>query len=298
MAYFGGTVSAKPWSRIDSRFVLLFLVSFAGIAASMSLAHNILQPTSARATQTTPVVSPPPRLNLSLTLVATKEIASGTKLLPSMFKLESRELADSEKAVVRDLDELVGRYARIDISRNTPLLQSAITTTGNTTDIAEKIPNGYRAVAIPVNALTGVEGWVRPGANVDVVWSTERDKQFVVVTIVENAKVLSVEHSLDSDNDSEIPLTNSPNHITLVVPSSDAQKIQLAKSSGNLSLSLRGGQDQVGSGVGLLTSDNLLIRRDIRDEVKSKVTIDGTEYGFVGGKLVRMSELEKATSLR
>lgn len=294
MAYFGGTVSAKPWSRIDSRFVVLFLLSFAGIALSVTLAHNILQPTSARATQSVPAVSPAPRLNLSLTLIATKEITSGTKLLPSMFKLESRELGDAEQAVVRDLDELVGRYARVDIARNTPLVRSALTSSGNNLDIGDKIPSGHRAVAIPVNALTGVEGWVRPGANVDVVWSTERDQQFVVVTIVENAKVLSVEHSLEADNHAQLPVTTVPNHITLVVPSSDAQKIQLAKTSGSLSLSLRGGQDQVGAGANLLTSDNLLVRRDIRDEVKSKVTVDGTEYGFVRGKLIPMRELEGA----
>jgi hypothetical protein len=40
----------------------------------------------------------------------------------------------------------------------------------------------------------------------------------------------------------------------------------------------------------------LLVRRDVRDEVKSKVTIDGTEFGFVRGKLIPMSELEVGTS--
>ncbi len=291
MAYFGGTVSAKPWSRIDARFVLLFLLSFAGIAVSVLLAHNILQPAPARATQSAPMVNHVPRPNMTLTLVVTKEIPSGTKLMPSMFKLESRELHDGDPAIVSDLDEAVGRYARVDLARNTPLIRSALTTSGNSVDVSEKIPSGYRAVAIPVNALTGVEGWVRPGANVDVVWSTERDKQFVVVTIVENAKVLSVEHSLESDTHAQLPVTAAPNHITLVVPSSDAQKIQLAKSSGSLSLSLRGIQDQQGAGANILTSDNLLIRRDIRDEVKSKVTVDGTEYGFISGRLVPMREL-------
>jgi len=224
-------------------------------------------------------------------LVATKKIAAGTKLLPSMFKLESRELGDSDHDMVKDLDDTVGRSARVDIAPDTPLIRSALTTNTEPQDIGARIPPGYRAVAIPVNALTGVEGWVRPGAHVDVVWSTEREKQFVVVTIVENAKVLSVERSLDANQPSSLTTTSTPNHITLVVPSIEAQRIQLAKSSGSLNLSLRGFNDPEGSEAGPLTSDNLLLRRSIRDEVKAKVVVDGTEYGFVRGELVPMNQL-------
>jgi pilus assembly protein CpaB len=208
-----------------------------------------------------------------------------------MFRLESRELGDSNQDTVRNLDETVGRSARVDITPDTPLIYSALTTNTEPQDIGARIPAGYRAVAIPVNALTGVEGWVRPGAHVDVVWSTEREKQFVVVTIVQNAKVLSVERSLEADQPSSLTATSTPNHITLVVPSIEAQRIQLAKSSGSLSLSLRGINDREGSETGPLTSDNLLLQRSIRDEVKAKVVIDGIEYGFVRGELVPMSQL-------
>jgi pilus assembly protein CpaB len=209
-----------------------------------------------------------------------------------MFRLESRELGDSDQDTVKDLDETVGRFARVDISPDTPLIHSVLSSNSGSQDIGERIPTGYRAVAIPVNALTGVEGWVRPGAHVDVVWSTERERQFVVVTIVENAKVLSVERSLDAEQPSQLTTPSTPNHITLVVPSADAQRIQLAKSSGSLSLSLRGIDDQVGSQTVPLTSDNLLLRGSIRDEVKAKVVIDGAEYGLVRGELVPMSQLD------
>jgi pilus assembly protein CpaB len=233
---------------------------------------------------------------MTLALVATKEIRAGAKILPSMFKLESRDVSDSDPATVKDLDEVVDQYARVDIAQNTPLIRSALTTAiSDSRDIGERIPTGYRAVAIPINALTGVEGWVRPGAHVDVVWSTEREKQFVVATIVENAKVLSVERSLESEQPSSVITANPPSHITLVVSSADAQKIQLAKSAGTLSLSLRGVDDRIASENGPLTSDNLLLRRSARDEVKGKVVLDGTEYGFARGRLVKMSELEKAS---
>jgi pilus assembly protein CpaB len=292
MAYFSGAVTAKPWSKVDGRFISLFLLSFSGIVASVIVAHNILRPSSAGATQTGAAVPAILPSKLSLTLVATKEIPSGTKLLPSMFKLEAREVGDSGQGTITNLDEIVGRSTRVDIALDTPVVRSALTTAGDSPDIGERIPSGYRAVAIPVNALTGVEGWVRPGAHVDVVWSTERDKQFVVVTIVENAKVLSVEQSLESERPATLPSATTPNHITLVVPSVDAQKIQLAKSSGSLSLSLRGVTDTNGAGSNLLTSDNLLLRRDIRDEIKGKVKIDGVEYGFVRGELMPMARLE------
>lgn len=295
MAYFGGTVSAKPWSKIDARFALLFALSFGGITASVLTAQNLLQSSeSSRLTSPQASVSVPRRA-MTLTLVTVKEIRAGTKILPSMFKLESRELGDSDQGTVKDLDEIVGQYARVDIAQSTPLIRSVLTNSNaESQDVGERIPTGYRAVAIPINALTGVEGWVRPGAHVDVVWSTEREKQFVVVTIVENARVLSVERSLDTEQPSSGIVATPPSHITLVVSSADAQKIQLAKSSGSLSLSLRGTDDHIGSDTSFLTSENLLLRRNVRDEVKGKVIIDGTEYGFLRGKLVPMSDLEKA----
>lgn len=301
MAYFGGSVSARPWSKIDIRFAVIFILSFCGIAASIFLAQELplfMRQTPRQLNSNTRPIEPASGNSTMPMLIATEDIPAGSRLIPNMFRMESRRTDGLEQQMINDLDELTGTFARIVITANTPLLRTALSKTPTVTDITNRIPAGYRAVAIPVNVLTGVEGWVRPGATVDVIWSTEHDKTLVVSTIVENAKVLSVERSLDPETTSKSVSSSIPNHITLLVSSSDAQKIQLAKASGSLNLSLRGGADGESVGSGILTSNSLLAKRDARPAIKGKVTVNGEEYVLQEQGLVLLRDFERTAKAR
>lgn len=303
MAYFGGTISARPWSKIDVRFATIFLLSFCGIAGSIFLAQDLpmfkreISRQQHSAALTLRAVENTPRHSTTPMLVASENIPAGSRLTPSMFRMESRPTDGLEQQVMHDVDEITGTFTRVVIAVNTPLLRTALSKTPIATDITNRIPAGYRAVAIPVNVLTGVEGWVRPGAAVDVIWSTEHDNTLVVSTIVENAKVLSVERSLDPETNTKATPSSFPNHITLLVSSADAQKIQLAKASGSLNLSLRGSADAEPVGSSILTSNALLAKRDHRSPVKGKVTIDGQVYVLQEQGLVPLRDFERTARM-
>lgn len=288
MAYFGGTVSKRSWPRVDLWFMLIFVLSFSGIASSVLMARNLpffSEPqSSANSTLSAAGAT-------QVVLLATTEIPAGARLTPGMFRIESRQVREVEPLFVQDPEELADSFARLVIAPNTPLLRSAMTKTPVSADITARIPVGFRAVAIPVNVLTGVEGWVRPGATVDVVWSTQQGQQLLVSTIVENAKVLSVERTLESDQNQKQDASAVPNHITLLVPSADAQKIQLAKASGSLNLSLRGAQDSGALGSSVLTSEALLVGRKALSGTKGRVTMDGEEYALYDNRLVPVKQL-------
>jgi pilus assembly protein CpaB len=272
--------------------MLIFVLSFSGIASSLVLARHVpfftngTEQSHTGALSSNPVHGP-----ITLVLVAAEEIPVGARLAPSMFRLESRIIQDIEHQLVRDPDEIVDSFARLVIAANTPLLRTATTKTAPSADITTRIPVGFRAVAIPINVLTGVEGWVRPGATVDVVWSTQHGQQLVVSTIVENAKVLSVERTLENEVQVKSPSSLIPNHITLLVTSADAQKIQLAKGSGSLNLSLRGALDSGAQGSSVLTSESLLIGRKPLSDSKGRVKMNGEEYALFENRLVPVQQL-------
>lgn len=292
MSYFGGSVSRRSWPRVDLWFMLIFVLSFSGIASSLVLARNVpFFTTGTEQPHTDALSSNPAHGPITLVLVAAEEIPVGARLAPSMFRLESRIIQDVEYQLVRDPDEIVDSFARLVIAANTPLLRTATTKTAPSADITTRIPVGFRAVAIPINVLTGVEGWVRPGATVDVVWSTQHGQQLVVSTIVENAKVLSVERTLENEVQVKSPSSLIPNHITLLVTSADAQKIQLAKGSGSLNLSLRGALDSGAQGSSVLTSESLLIGRKPLSDSKGRVKMNGEEYALFENRLVPVQQL-------
>lgn len=294
MSYFGGSVSARPWPKVDARFALIFLCSFGGLAVCLVLARDlpILREAGAasslKASERTAAPTTVP------VLVAAAEIPAGTWLTPSMFRFEQRSIRGLEGQMVQNLDEITGTVTRTAIAAHTPLLKAAFAKRDASSEITDRIPMGFRAVAIPINALTGVEGWVQPGATVDVVWSIEKDRQLSVATIVENARVLSVERSLEPKDKSELLPTSQPRHITLLVSTEDAQKIQLAKGAGSLNLSLRNGNDTNTLGDSTLTTESLFVQSKPRPAITGRVRVDGKEYVLRGSSLLPADEDESS----
>jgi Flp pilus assembly protein CpaB len=298
MAYFGGGVSAKPWSKLDLRFIAVFALSFGGIVASLILAKDlpifrsaiVVQPSQATTLERVPKTVPGPML------VAIKEISAGTAMTPGLFRLELRPTDGLEQQIVGDFDTIKGAVARFTIAANTPLVRTAVTKPVLGTEITSQIPIGYRAVSISVDGQSGVEGWVQPGSTVDVVWATDQDHQAVVSTIVENARVLSVQRNLEPKLQikGETAEPTRPSLITLLVLIADAQKIHLAKASGSLNLSLRGIEDASKVGSSILSNEALLARRDARNSYKEKLTLDGKDYVLVRGSLVALEDIQKS----
>ena len=223
-------------------------------------------------------------------LVPLKEIKSGDRLASEMFRKESRpEVGISDRAV-RDFEEIKNHYARSLIIPGQPLHRDLITSIKPTSGVTARIPEGFRAVTIRVDARTSVEGFTRPGARVDVHWAHSLNGRPALSTIVENAEVLSAERMTQesaklAENGMPIPST-----ITLLVNSRDAQKIQLASTSGKMSLSLRSDEDvlPIDGGEKPITIDELIRGVKTKDGSRSDgtVKINGAEWDLIDGKLV------------
>ena len=171
-------------------------------------------------------------------VVASKPLRFGAELGSSSL----REIAWPENAVpagafakISDLMASGRRVVLTAIEANEPILSSKVTGPGQRATLSAMIADGMRAVTIRVNDVDGVAGFVLPGDRVDVALTRQADKNNTNDVVLQNVKVLAIDQIADERTDKP----SIARAVTLEVNSTDAQKIALAATVGNLSLMLR-----------------------------------------------------------
>jgi pilus assembly protein CpaB len=122
-----------------------------------------------------------------------------------------------------------------------PILSSNISGTDGRASIATLLPDGMRAVAVSIDAVTGVGGMISPGDVVDVLVTREMggdgadDKDQMTDIVLEKIRVIAIDQVADEkQTDPKVAKT-----ATLEVDAVGAQKIALAQEIGTVSLALR-----------------------------------------------------------
>jgi len=234
-------------------------------------------------------------------LVAKEEIRPGQKLYPELFVSATRPIEIDAKGIATNFSELDGRFAKGVVREGSVAVISDFTAEPLLASITAKIPAGFRAVTIPVDPQTGVEGWAAPGARVDVIWRVTHSGKPVVTTVVEDAKILSAERMTEQAANVRLasgkviePTGAQPRFVTLLVNLEDSHKIELAKAEGTLSLILRGDGDRDPVGNDTLTYDMLMRRSDLVDanQPRGRIQYDGEEFYLDGETLVKSDRRE------
>jgi pilus assembly protein CpaB len=232
-----GTTGANPLVFV---MAFCFLV-FTGLG-SVVLYSAFSKPDEAEANV---VKQQPISVEMVDVLIPISNVEVGIALEPNMFLVKTLPITEMPVGSVTKFEELTGMFAKNIIQADKPFSRDSITPVRPNSAISSKIPQGFRAVTIRVDETTSVEGWARPGARVDVAWIAEDRGNRVASVIVEAAKILSSERSTSADYQGGGDGSGTPRTITLLVSSSDALKIQLAATSGRLTLQLRNDEDAV-----------------------------------------------------
>jgi pilus assembly protein CpaB len=143
---------------------------------------------------------------------------------------------------LKSVQEIVGRGVIATIYQNEPVLLRRLAPTGAGAGLAATIPVGMRAVALRVNEVVGLAGFVVPGMHVDVLMvgnAPNADQaRFGALsrTILQNIAVLSAGQSLDKTSDGK-PQTAQV--VNLLVTPAQAEILNLAMSETKVQLVLR-----------------------------------------------------------
>ena len=178
-------------------------------------------------------------------LVATQPLAFGTPLTAQNTKLVGWPAGSvpegSFRTTIGIVDNPKGpRVALRPIVVGEPILASNISGSDGRAAISALLPDGMRAVAVGVNAVTGVGGFITPGDIVDVLVTREmagdgNDKDKMTDIVLEKVRVIAIDQVADEkETDAKVAKT-----ATLEVDAIGAQKLALAEEVGTLSLALR-----------------------------------------------------------
>jgi pilus assembly protein CpaB len=184
-------------------------------------------------------------------LVAKKALPVGTIIDADSFTYQPwpKELMQSAYYVEGSADSnpqsLMGTVVRYAITAGQPVTRGSLVGPQDRGFLAAALSPGMRAITVPVNASTGVAGFVFPGDHVDMVLTQQVEgggdgpALKVSETIVRNIRVLATDQRVsekDKDGKTEVKTFNN---VTMEVTPKIAEKIAVAQSLGTLSLSLR-----------------------------------------------------------
>jgi pilus assembly protein CpaB len=135
--------------------------------------------------------------------------------------------------------QVLGKVNRVKIMANEPILETRLA--GEGAGLTVRLEAGKRALALSVNEIVGVSGFIVPDDRVDVILTTTplssggQDTKISKI-VLQNKRVLSVAQSTEQ-KDGKPQLARS---ITLEVTPEEAEKLSLASQEGSIALALRG----------------------------------------------------------
>jgi pilus assembly protein CpaB len=136
--------------------------------------------------------------------------------------------------------ELVGRGVIANIFKNEPISVNRLAARGAGAGLASTIPIGKRAVALRVNEVVGLAGFVLPGMRVDVlIAGSAPGLQAQTVrckTILQNIEVLSAGQKIEKSLDGK---PETAEVVNLLVTPEQAEILNLASSETKVQLVLR-----------------------------------------------------------
>lgn len=175
--------------------------------------------------------------------VAAVDISLGQRLTPEMFKLADWPSHSVPKGAFTDPQKLGGRVLKSNLVMGEPVSEAKLAPAGTLGGLSALITEGKRAITVRVNDVIGVAGFALPGNYVDIIVSMQKDvpsgsgarEQSISKIVLERILVLAVAQEVNRD-ETKPKVVNA---VTLEVTPEQAEKLDLARSVGTLSLALR-----------------------------------------------------------
>lgn len=173
-------------------------------------------------------------------VVATTDVPVGTLLTAGHLSVAAWPTRSLVSGAFATVEEVVGRGVISAISANEPVTTKKVASAGEGAGLP---PPGKVSVAVPVNDVVSVAGFVVPGSRVDVLLSVQDDgtgrSEPRARTVVSNVPVLTSGMRFDPQaGESERAAV-----VTLAVDRRQAELIKLGETRGRLSLALRNPSD-------------------------------------------------------
>lgn len=196
-------------------------------------------------------------------VVAKSDIDIGQRLTPALFIVVDWPTASVPKGAFTEPQPLNGRVLRSSLLAGEPVSEAKLAPAGTLGGLSALITEGKRAITVRVNDVIGVAGFALPGNYVDIIVSTETAPDSnapqarahsISKIVLERILVLAVAQEVGRD-ETKPKVVNA---VTLEVTPEQAEKLDLARNVGTLSLALRNQIDPAATATTGATKENLL----------------------------------------
>ena len=174
-------------------------------------------------------------------VVAARDLPIGTMLKDGDVKLADWPGTLPPQAIVK-VEDAINHGVIATIYAGEPVVASRLAATGAGAGMAATIPEGMRAVAVRVNDVVGVAGFVLPGMRVDLLISgtppggSNANLGTQTRTLLQSIEVLSAGQNIQKDSEGKpisVPVVN------LLVTPEQAERLSLASNETRIQLILR-----------------------------------------------------------
>ncbi|MEP7363310.1 MAG: Flp pilus assembly protein CpaB [Acidobacteriota bacterium] len=185
-------------------------------------------------------------------MAAARDLPAGTMLGKKDLKFISVSERDKPGGALTGPQEAMDRALLFPVNQNEPVTAPKLSTLGGAEGVSATIQPGMRAVSVAFTDASGASGLLQPRSHVDVLYTrTGSLTEAMTVTLLENVVVLSVGRNTEVQQTgvanakaAAVRSSTSTQTATLMVTPEQAQKLELGKNQGKISLSLRNPSDR------------------------------------------------------
>jgi pilus assembly protein CpaB len=173
-------------------------------------------------------------------VVASADLPWGTPLTKEMVRVVNYPAEHLPEGRFDKVDILPGRVVLTHLKRNEPILESKLAPLDiKNGGVGGVLHPGMRAMAVRVNEIVGVSGFLKPGDRVDIMVTLQDTgkKEKITKTVLENTLILAAGTQMERKGPEEKP--KAVKVITFEVSLEEAEKLALASTEGKLRLALR-----------------------------------------------------------
>lgn len=180
------------------------------------------------------------RVPTSEVVVAQVDIPVATPIKPEWLSVVAWPVTARPGGALSDPTSIVGQVALVPITRGEAVLPSKLAAAGARSGLATLLPGGMRAVAVRVDDVVGVAGFLHPSDRVDVIVTMQPHHGALNTSkiVLQNIKVLAVGQHLELRG-KEAEKANPVTVATLQVTGDESERLALAASTGRILLTLR-----------------------------------------------------------
>jgi len=185
-------------------------------------------------------------------VVASHDLPLGTLVTKEDVKLVPWPSSDPLPGGFDTVEKVLNRGVVASVMKNEPLAESKLAPVEAGAGLPPTIPTGMRAISVKVNEVIGVAGFTVPGTRVDILAMVRDNGNSMSRIVVTNVLVLTAGTKYDQDESRKDGKPIRTTVVTLAVTPTDAERIALAATEGQIVLALRNpldGESAATSGV-------------------------------------------------